>query len=73
MAKVQLLQTVNRPSTPAEPSTPPDGRNDVSPPHPGFGSAPDLSSGDAADSDSEWVYDVYYRDVGQHGCNLRKQ
>lgn len=25
---------------------------------------PDLSSGDAADSDSEWVYDVYYRDVG---------
>lgn len=53
---------MNRPSTP-EISTPPDGRNDVSPPHPGFGSAPDLSSGDAADSDSEWVYDVYYRDV----------
>lgn len=58
------VSPVNRPSTP-EPSSPPppDGNNDVSPPHPGFGSAPDLSSGDAADSDSEWVYDVYYRDV----------
>ncbi|KAK9898120.1 hypothetical protein P389DRAFT_65886 [Cystobasidium minutum MCA 4210] len=62
---VPMLQeylSLNRPSTP-EPPTPPDGRNDVSPPHPGFGSAHDLSSGDAPDSDSEWVYDVYYRDV----------
>jgi hypothetical protein len=56
------LLVVNRPSTP-ETSTPPDGLNDVSPPHPGFEAAPDLSSGDAADSDSEYVYDVYYRDV----------
>ena len=58
---------VNRPSTPetsTSTSTPPDGSNDVSPPHPGFSAVPDLSSGDAADSGSEWVYDVYYRDVG---------
>ena len=56
---------VNRPSTPETSTpTPPDGTNDVSPPHPGFSAVPDLSSGDAADSDSEWVYDVYYRDVG---------
>lgn len=57
-----ILFTVNRPLTP-ENTAPPDGSNDVSPPHPGFGSAPDLSSGDAADSDSEYVYDVYYRDA----------
>lgn len=60
------LETVNRSGTP-ENLRPPDGCNDVSPPHPGFESAPDLSSGDAADSDSEWVYDVYYRDVGPDG------
>lgn len=37
---------------------------DDSPPHPSLsdGYPPDFSSGDAGDSDSEYVYDVYYRD-----------
>ena len=37
---------------------------DDSPPHPSLsdGYPPDFSSGDAGESDSEYVYDVYYRD-----------
>lgn len=70
------LPSVSSPSTPSKstavaesstrgtpPDTPSSSRNDDSPPHPGYSNAPDMSSGDAADSDSEWVYDVYYRDA----------
>lgn len=51
--------TLSTPSKSSSRSSPPQ---DESPPHPSLSDAPDLSSGDVDDSDSEYVYDVYYRD-----------
>jgi len=71
---LQEYLSLSTPSTPAKSATQnlsneetapssSSRNNDDSPPHPALSNVPDLSAGDAADSDSEWVYDVYYRDA----------